>query len=620
MIACMFGLQLGVCFVGGQLLEVGTPGQTGTALHQLERTSPTQSGKAGRAANSCGSFVQLIPRAEAISKACCNRPGACERITSSLSLPAAGEACVDTQCADLFIAFWDDCQTVSRAVGVDAAGLDKFYASCRDFDGEPASTVDATSALHERQAKPIPSSRYRSTVAGDMSALSNEPIPSPLRDATYCRPEQRATCDRRSADEPDVSDTAYFAAIDFQTRQEPPFEPPRLSNVTTEQFAKFSQAGWPIIVTDVSRGWPMLNWTCESIGKRFPSRRMRAEYTAETGAPFPDINDQLLGEVEKWTSMNLSSGVYDSLFAESAPQYAPFYWGVKDSAEHGEAELLTQIGSLTRVPYCMEPAAQREMEITPEFWFSVPGAGAKAHMDPHCESSLSVQLSGTKLWRLSPIPDIAGSNFVDGFLYTQSFVDRYFRGVAWKPMFEFKLKPGEGLFFPPGFIHETKNIGNDCAASITYQYEVPFAARYFRKFMSRVHRTVSLEECHATLGDIATLFRLSSPAARTLTASSDADATCLAAHELGSAVDADDNGMISLSEIRGTLAKGWQHGKTLIRDTDALAFHDLDDDGALTKAELVQSINAYGIDSVKAGAQPRGAPAAKKQALDSTEL
>lgn len=559
-----------VCLLAATSFERSSRSTAESAINARTRDEPT-----------CDSFVQLIWRAEAISKACCSQPGACERITSSFSLPVAGAACVDAQCATLVVAFWDDCQTASRAMGVDWAGLDEFHSSCRKFLAQPRTlTTDERRGLHPKP----------------------EPMRAPRHDARHCSPEQRATCENRS-NAPDESDTVYFAAhVSRSNRRDPPFKPPRLSSITTEQFAKFSAAGWPIIVTDVSRDWPMQNWTCESIGKQFPGRRMRAEYMADIWSPLPDINNQLLGDVETWTSMNLSSDTYDPRFAKAAPRYAPFYWAVKDSEEHGEADLLEQIRHLTRKAYFMEPASLREMEITPEFWFSAPGAGAKAHIDPHCESSLSVQLSGTKTWRLSPMlnPTDFTPEFADGAVYTKAFVDRHFDGKAWKPMFEFTLHPGEGLFFPPGFMHETKNVGEGCAASITYQYEVPFPARYFRKFMSRVYRSVSLDECHATLGDIATLFQLSTTVAKTMLESGDRDAACLGAHDLGSGVDTDGNGVISLAEINGTLTKGWQHGKNLIRDTDVLTFHDLNDDGTLTKTELVKSIHAYAVESANA--------------------
>ena len=484
------------------------------------------------ARQSCASFVQLIPRVEAVDEVCCTAPGACTSITSSLALPAVGAECPNARCADAFIPFWDDCQDIARTLGLGAAGHGNFYTSCEQLAASPRLAVDVD-AEHEQQA-------------------AAEPKPAVV-ELEQCSPAQQRTCEGSGGAEP--SGAEYFGAHadDARGRKGQPFEPPRLSNITAEQFA---EAGWPVIVTDVSRDWPMHGWTCEPIGRQFPDRKMRTEYMADPWADpasGPDTDSQPLGEIEKWMGMRLSSGAEDP--AHAAPEYAPFYWDVKEDAEHSEANLLEHIRNLTRVPYFMEAAALRELQTTPEFWFSARGARAKAHMDPRCESSKSVQLAGTKFWRLPPIPTLVGQDasatFGDGALYTQAFVDRHLGGIPWVPTFEFELTQGEGLFFPPGFIHETKNVGDEleCAASITYQYETPLAARYFRMLMSRVHRTADLNGCHATMGDMATVLQLSTTAAQALLAGA-GDAVCLAAHELSSAVDADDNNAISLARNR----------------------------------------------------------------------
>ena len=198
-------------------------------------------------------------------------------------------------------------------------------------------------------------------------------------------------------------DEAYFsaAANASATGRGPPFEPPRLRNISPEEFSRFASAGWPVIVTDVSRDWPMRGWTCDSIGKTFPGRKMRREYAAQNTKADPEENDQLLSETAKWSQELVPSGSK----SDAAPQYAPFYWDVKDADARGEADLLREISARTKVPYFMSRHNAHEMKTSPEFWFSAPGAGAKVHMDSHCQATMSVQLSGTKRWRLGPIPE-----------------------------------------------------------------------------------------------------------------------------------------------------------------------------------------------------------------------
>lgn len=68
--------------------------------------------------------------------------------------------------------------------------------------------------------------------------------------------------------------------------------------------------------------------------------------------------------------------------------------------------------------------------------------GARAHMDSHCISTLSVVLHGERRWRIGPVPRLpqgAGRSpdgevvFDDGVAYQ----------LGWKPMFEFTVKEGE---------------------------------------------------------------------------------------------------------------------------------------------------------------------------------
>ena len=74
-----------------------------------------------------------------------------------------------------------------------------------------------------------------------------------------------------------------------------------------------------------------------------------------------------------------------------------------------------------------------------EFWFSAPGAGAKVHMDSHCVSTLSINLSGKRQYRLGPIPKSKyrslGPVYDDGFAYSQ----------GWKPLYTFNVSKGDAV-------------------------------------------------------------------------------------------------------------------------------------------------------------------------------
>merc|ERR1711879_835535 len=76
------------------------------------------------------------------------------------------------------------------------------------------------------------------------------------------------------------------------------------------------------------------------------------------------------------------------------------------------------------------------------------------------------------------------------------------------------LQPGEALFFPPGFVHETLNLDTavgSCSASVTFQFNAPKATRLYRRFLPRVRRTADIHEAWPLLEQWASLHSSSPP-------------------------------------------------------------------------------------------------------------
>ena len=111
---------------------------------------------------------------------------------------------------------------------------------------------------------------------------------------------------------------------------------------------------------------------------------------------------------------------------------------------------------------------------SPEVWIAKKGAGAQAHVDGHCESTITIQLAGTKRWRLSPMP--AGQPLRPSNVYEDGGPYRLAGG--WNATIEVELRPGEALVFPPGTIHESVATSDECASSITHQFASPPPLRY----------------------------------------------------------------------------------------------------------------------------------------------
>jgi len=176
---------------------------------------------------------------------------------------------------------------------------------------------------------------------------------------------------------------------------------------------------------------------------------------------------------------------------------------------------------------------------SPEFWFSMPGAGAKAHMDMHCESTMSIQLDGTKRWR------IGLASATDESLPTGAYGDgmAYGREGGWTPTYDFELQKGEALFFPPAFIHESNNVGTTCAASITHQYSFPMAAGFFRAWWPRTRRLGDMNECWGKISSWANLGKHGVAGVPTAEARKQAGALWGSLHK-------DGDGVVTVKEMR----------------------------------------------------------------------
>ena len=182
----------------------------------------------------------------------------------------------------------------------------------------------------------------------------------------------------------------------------------------------------------------------------------------------------------------------------SAPPFAPFYWGVREhqQGDLGSKKVMNRIKQLisTSVPSFMDKRNAKSLFDNAEFWMGAKGTGARAHMDSHCISTLSVVLHGERRWRIGPVPRLAkgAGRSPDGEVV---FDDGVAYKLGWKPMFEFTLKEGEAVLFPPGWIHETLNTAEGCTIALTTQFDMPIPVRYYRSFYNRLRRVGDLNAC-----------------------------------------------------------------------------------------------------------------------------
>eukprot|EP00435_Cladocopium_sp_Y103_P056574 s539_g19.t1 len=275
----------------------------------------------------------------------------------------------------------------------------------------------------------------------------------------------------------------------------PPFDAPRFPHLTRAQFDELILDGKVFVVPGISNDWQLKDWDCDffQTDPEFKNAAMNHQYTVVQS------KDKKLGD--DWQNDRTASGAKN----DTAPQVAPFYWGIKDvqfeKRPGWTRAMLKRVSKSYKVPAFMHPACADDFASTPEFWFGSGSAGAKAHMDSHVQATLSVQISGTKRWRLMPLRQRQAPFLAMIYADGQS----YENPEGWNPLFDITLQPGDGLFFPPGMVHETKNVGDACAASVTFQFNEPYAAGFYRTFFPRVRFTADIGESWVIIRDWARL-------------------------------------------------------------------------------------------------------------------
>ena len=380
---------------------------------------------------------------------------------------------------------------------------------------------------------------------------------------------------------------------------------PRYASLNTSCFEDLVISGVPFIVTDATertQGWGMHGWDCKYFADTFPDATILTQYTGDDGTYSTMANGVL--------NKNVPSNCPDS----NGPQLGPQYWGIKEAADSsgrsgdGHTEVgaeqkphLKKVRAATKLPYFMNNTVSiDDLLQSPEVWLSKPKAGAQAHADGHCESTISIQLSGVKRWRLSPMP-MDGRPMhpeKDTFVFYDGGPYRYPGG--WVVSHIGELHPGEALIMPPGFIHESLVTSDVCAASITYQFSTPLAARYWDEQLPAIRRQWDTAECPSTFATLYELF-LEEEGKRKLRMRiggllpADAKRQAISRHAL---FDKDSNGCLSLEELRlaarTELPFEWKR-----REPDASVhvarqrMFDRDSDGCLSASEVSERVERY---------------------------
>jgi len=339
-------------------------------------------------------------------------------------------------------------------------------------------------------------------------------------------------------------------------------------------------------VEDGARDLPMASWSCDYVKKEFPESRIRQEGGRS------DINDVPMSS--DWTGKKTSFHGAEA-FPEGAPRVRPFYWDIA-KAFHDEEhrkwgknprKVVQKLMQKSAVPYWLPPQDAQHMGSSSEMWFHPPGAGALAHMDPHCSTTVSFCFSGARRWRMMVPPEHPHpEGYFDGQVYGTHDASR--RG-EWQPTFSFDAPAGSGVVVYPGMVHETVSTGKECSSSISQTFAVPVAAAYYRAFWPRfalIHEDVG--QCSYMVEDMVVLgSRNRVPPTR------EGQKATKAAQKFAQGVDIDGDGVVSDDEItrqRNPHGNARREHRTI---EELKSFHDVDADGLVTVKEVASSWVMY---------------------------
>lgn len=251
--------------------------------------------------------------------------------------------------------------------------------------------------------------------------------------------------------------------------------------MTAEIFQGILMNGDVALIKNGSSSWPLSGWSCADFRTHPYMKGFQVErvYGGRDGSFVP-----LCDTCEQWEEDVRDAHNDDA----SGPTLAPLYWDVKADKRSIDVidELTPPWTFLNRENYYWKRNAV-------ELWFSPRKAGAKYHMDGHVQMTVVSQLVGTRRWRLSLLPDEAQSvlpNHLDSNVF------------EWQPELTVTLETGDILMFPPGSVHDTLNVGESCAASVTHQLGAPLPVKFYRRNLKRVLSTGDTREIWPAITDL----------------------------------------------------------------------------------------------------------------------
>eukprot|EP00928_Gymnodinium_smaydae_P045351 TRINITY_DN30245_c0_g1_i1.p1 TRINITY_DN30245_c0_g1~~TRINITY_DN30245_c0_g1_i1.p1 ORF type:complete len:537 (-),score=55.44 TRINITY_DN30245_c0_g1_i1:160-1770(-) len=416
--------------------------------------------------------------------------------------------------------------------------------------------------------------------------------------------------------------------------------------LNASDFARYVRHGQPLVLSGFARGWPMADWTCDSIARDFGDEQVMLWDYGE--GKFSDAKGKRLPKYMKLKTRQWFAG-YDAsppprVGASRLPErpvrpsyhWHPYTWFGGGSADDKDPSLrwhqnepLATRASQERIkesylfPQHLLPNSAtntRSFKDRIELFLGPPGSGADLHVDSVCEPILSVQICGHKHWWLAPMPPYNHSQRE----HTKQFWRTQASQGQSPPMWEVEVGPGDALLFPTGVAHHTEATGDGCSVSVSLQFRHPFAVQFIRDFASRLMFSAENSFCFVEVwsmfltGYYRGFVRLQKAVQRKAKKRSLADDAVLAFVDseiaaMFAAIDRDGGGDVSLREIKSHIQNEVQAMQQVDEELvefdveheaeDWMACHDLDEDAKVSRSEYTQTLRELGSLYVRAQAE-----------------
>ncbi|CAK9096134.1 unnamed protein product [Durusdinium trenchii] len=316
----------------------------------------------------------------------------------------------------------------------------------------------------------------------------------------------------------------------------------RLRQISPNDFDERIRLGKPFIIEDAGENLDLVGSTCQQFHERFPSAKMRAEYSGGRREMFVSLGSKA------WFEKDRPQRALQDLPGSLAATNAPYVWHVKDGGHEAPPEVRAAVQEAWQPPYFVRGAVNlREANESAEFWFHRRNGAVMAHADTYCIPAVSLQITGQKHWRLMPHPKVHFSRDApephDGGIY----------GADWLPFWEATVQQGEAIVFFPNIFHETHvpEDNPECTVATTFQIQLPIPARYLRAYLPTFAMSHLYYEghCRDLWDPYATLRPPKAAKATTKEAAIEKEHASLVA-----SIDDDEDGFISLEELEAFLS------------------------------------------------------------------